>query len=354
MHSLTPRRRQRWRIIGLIGVVVVVAAVAAYFTVGNSWLRPTPQPTTPTASAPPPGAPWTSGAWTGERVNTTGVTEFGTWRGHEVAVATVYPGRDTWQLMKNSSWASEHFDGYPGRLSMGLPLLPKSNDGTLKEVADGLHDDVFQKIAQDLVTHGRGDSYIRVGLEANGPWYRHGATVETVPDFVNAYRHVVSVMRAVGPDLVFVFDISCGAPLQGSSDRLAPLTMLYPGDDVVDVVGCDVYDFHSTKVRSEEEWKSSGLTPSRGPGLSDLVTFAREHDKKFAVPEWGVAGPNSDGTGDNPFFIRKMYDFFYDNRDQLAYECYFNEPLTYIESSLYNPEQNPSAAKVYRDLWKRQ
>lgn len=54
------------------------------------------------------------------------------------------------------------------------------------------------------------------------------------------------------------------------------------------------------------------------------------------------------GGGDNPYFVVKMHQFFYANRDVLVYECYFNEPMSYIKNSLFSPVQMPKSAAVYK------
>lgn len=298
-----------------------------------------------------PAAPgWTSGAWIGGRASAQSMQEFGQWRGAKATAATVYPAYDSWADIKQSDWHVSTFDGFDGRLVYGLPLLPKDGSSTLKEVASGAHDDVWSTVARTLLQHGRGDSFVRIGLEANGTWFPWGAKASSANEFKDAYRHVASTLRATAPDLTLVFDISCGVPLEGSNNRLASLTSLYPGDEVVDVVGCDHYDSYSAKARNETEWANT-IAPKNAAGLRDVVAFAQSHGKKFALPEWGLSGPQSEGTGDNPFFISKMHQFFNSNRKTLAFENYFDEPDPYLTSSLFQQDQNPKSAELYRALW---
>jgi hypothetical protein len=268
-----------------------------------------------------------------------------------VDTVTTYPAYETWAEMADSDWSISTWDGFPGRLVYGLPLLPDDRSATLAQVGDGAHDAVYSSIARSLVSHGRGDSFVRVGLEANGTWFRWGATAGTAKSFRIAFRQTVEVMRAVAPKLVFVFDIGCGHPLEGSTSRLAPLTDLYPGDDVVDVVGCDTYDSYSTRAGNDAGWART-LRPADAPGLADIVDFATAHDKKFAIPEWGLTKTGAHGSGDNPYYITAMHDFLRAHADTLAFENYFNEPDSYLQSALWNPTQNPRAATRYAELWK--
>ena len=61
--------------------------------------------------------------------------------------------------------------------------------------------------------------------------------------------------------------------------------------------------------------------------------------------------PDRDGGGDNPYYIRAMYRFFIDNRDVVAFECYFDEPNSVMANSVYGTNQNPNASAVYAELW---
>lgn len=293
---------------------------------------------------------WESGVWLGGALDAKTAQAFGRWRGRPVDVLTAYPAYATWEELATSEWHVATWDGLDAKLGYGLPLLPSDEAATLAEVAAGDHDDVWRSIARILVRHDRGHGYVRIGLEANGTWFPWGATAKTAEDFKAAFRHVAQVMGAVAPRLEFVFDISCGVPLTGAEeDRMAPLERLYPGDDVVDVVGCDHYDSWSLAATDESGWEKSQKPPG-GPGLPEVADFARAHGKSFAVPEWGLTSRASHGSGDNPYFIERMFAFFYAQRDVLAFEAYFDEPGA-LESSIFQEPQNPKSAEVYRELW---
>lgn len=331
----------------LLQIAALAAATAV--TVGCATTGGPDGPLTPTPEPDPLG--WSSGAWVGSSMSADSMSGFGRWRDRPVHVATTYPAHETWQELENSSWHVDTFDGFPGRLSYGLPLLPTDEPATLEEVASGAHDEVFEKIARHLVDAGRGDSYVRLGWEANGTWSPWGATAETAPAYREAYRQVVTVMRRTAPDLRFVFDITCGTSLTGSEDRMASFTAPYPGDDVVDVIGCDIYDWHQTKAETPEEWAEDVLAPDDSPGLDDLARFGRERNKPIAVPEWGLAAVAQDGNGDNPFYVEQMFAWFEAHAEQLEYEAYFDENSSTVHSSLWQTERNPKSAAAYRRLW---
>ena len=297
------------------------------------------------------GEPWHSGIWAGGDTATGDrVERFGQWRGAPVDAITMYPATQTWETIRGSNWHIETFASSPAVLAYGLPLLPVDSGDTLADIAAGKQDDVFREIATLLVQHGRGNSIIRVGWEANGAWFPWNTTLDTAEDYRDAFRHVVTVMKQYAPDLVFDFDIGCGVKLRGQKDRLASLAELYPGDDVVDLVGCDTYDWHHTTTVDEASWQLT-QRPTDSPGIADVVDFAKAHGKGVSFPEWGLASPAEGGQGDNPYFITMMREFFEANADVLVLEGYFSEPSTSLANSIWEPDQNPRSSEVYRRLW---
>ena len=178
---------------------------------------------------------------------------------------------------------------------------------------------------------------MRIGWEANGDWFRWSATARTAPQYIAAFRHIVAVLHSVAPDLLIDFDISCGVRLRGQKDRLAALTALYPGDDAVDIIGCDTYDWYNTKAQNEVGWQAL-IRPNDQVGIADVAEFARARGKGFSVPEWGLASPAKDGVGDNPFYVEKMRSFFEANADVLVLESYFSDPETSLASCRFGTD----------------
>ncbi|MEI2764239.1 MAG: glycosyl hydrolase [Dermatophilaceae bacterium] len=288
-----------------------------------------------------------SGVWLGGRMSTGDLEQFATWRGARVETVTTYVAYDTWADMKNA-WTISTFDGFPGTLVYGLALLPTREKGSLQDVVDGKHDDVWHAVAANLRLHSRQRSIVRIGLEANGTWFPWGATAVTAQTFKDAYRRVAGILRQQLPEVLLGFDITCAVGLKGDADRLAPLTVLYPGDDVVDIVGCDIYDDRSHDVSGGQYQALTRF--AKGPGLLDIADFARARGKPMAVPEWGLDAVL--GKKDNPDFISAMHRFFVDHPGEVLFENYFNEPGTTLKSSLWDPVNNPESSRVYRSLWR--
>lgn len=287
--------------------------------------------------------PYLSGVWLGGTFTPEALESFGDYRGSPVETVTTYTSTDTWETMEND-WTISVFDQFPGTLVYGMALLP-DDDGTLTEVADGDHDETWRAVAANLVKNGRERSIVRIGFEANGTWFRWGATEETASEYKAAFRRAATIVKDAVPEAVIGFDVGCGVALSGSDDRMAPLTQLYPGDDVVDVIGCDVYD--NTHALHDESG-GPGHT-NRGPGLEDVRQFAVAHGKLMTIPEWGL--DHTYGYGDNPAFIVTVAGFLKDHGSDILFENYFSEPGTALRSSIWNEVQNPSGAETYVSLW---
>ncbi len=297
-------------------------------------------------------AKWRSGAWVGGYMSAQRANRWGTWRGTASGATPTFPERGSWRDIERSTWHISTYKGFRGLLVYGMPLLPNgSNASHLRNVAAGKHDATFRKVARDLRTHGRGDTVVRIGWEANGTWWAWSANASQAKDYRNAFRRAAQVMNKETPSLRFAFDINCGSVMPGQTNRLDALTKLYPGNDVVDIVGCSAYDWSEAGATNAAQWRRA-LHPPNSVGIGDVSTFARAHGKQLGFGEWGLAPRHRNGNGDNPFFIKKMHEFFSGNRGKLVYECYFNEPDSSMRNSLWaDAPQNPKSGAVYRQLW---
>ncbi len=289
--------------------------------------------------------PYLSGAWLGVKTQEPHWTGFGDWRGVPVDVMLGYSENTTWDSIGHAGNLTL-FKSFPGTLVYGLSLLPQERGATLKEVAEGKRDEVWRKAGRGLVEQNRKRSVIRIGFEANGTWFPWGASRDKAEDYKAAFRRVATILRESGAEPIIDFDIGCGVGLTGDPDPQAPLTRLYPGDDVVDVMGCDIYD---SRASGQGNPAAKG-TATRGPSLQDTLAFARAHGKPLVVPEWGL--DHTYGRGDQPDFIRAMYDFFDANAKDIAVEIYFNEGASDIKSALWEPELNPRSAEEYASIWR--
>jgi hypothetical protein len=242
--------------------------------------------------------------------------------------------QSTWDDYAGLSWVPGVWKQLnPARnVVWSMPLTVKGT--SLADVADGLHDDAFEAAAR-AIAEAQPRAIIRLGWEMNlstMAWFAGGHEA----DYVRAFRRVVGIFRRHSAD--FKYD---WCPGWGPQDSAADLA--YPGDDAVDYIGLDVYDF-KYQGSAEERWNSFYL---KAPfGLEWHRDFAAQHNKPMSYPEWGVGQ-----FGDNPLFIEKMHDWFVNNRNDIIYAAYFDVDglwPTQIDNGRF-----PNSERLFRKLFSR-
>jgi hypothetical protein len=240
----------------------------------------------------------------------------------------------TWDDFYQLSWVPGVWENLnPGRnVVWSMPLTVKGT--LLADVANGLHDAEFEAAAR-AISKAQPAAIIRLGWEMNltsTAWYAKGQEA----DFIKAFRRVVGIFRQYSSE--FRFD---WCPGWGPQDLAADLT--YPGDDVVDYIGLDVYDF-KYDGSAPERWKKFYLEAPFG--LQWHRDFAAKHGKRMSYPEWGVGG-----FGDNPYFVQRMYDWFAENEDNIAYAAYFD--VDGLWPTQIDNNQFPNSQRLFRKLFTR-
>jgi beta-mannanase len=139
----------------------------------------------------------------------------------------------------------------------------------------------------------------------------------TPAEFIAAYRHVQSIFDQQGATNVLwtltmtPFAFSADAP----GDR--QVGTWYPGDEWVDIIGVDAYN-----------WISCGWGHGRYLELADLadpaLAFARAHGKKVSFPEFA-----SDATDQRAQWLSNAHTYMAQNRDVIAAAFYLNRPPLY-------------------------
>ena len=279
---------------------------------------------------------------------------FGAWRDSEVTLVSSYLPSSTWSGIEVAPWWRDKWSGsrYRGQMLVSLPMLPDDRSQTLARGATGAYDWHFRRTARHLVEVGMGGAWIRPGWEFNGAWSSLGARGDPAA-YAAYFRHIVQAMRSV-PGAHFSFDWNVATGTHGWDTTAA-----YPGDDVVDAVGQDVYDMLWARPAAtpEERW-SALLAPDHGDyryGLVFWADFAARHAKPLSYAEWGLVGVGSrmahgGGGGDDPLFVTRMASWFAEH--DTAFEVYFNTDAP-DGSHLISTGRFPQAAQVYRTLFAR-
>jgi len=172
-----------------------------------------------------------------------------------------------------------------------------------------------------------GAVYLRFAHEFNGSWYPWRVTPADAVNFTAAWVRWAGLARQHFPGARIVW-----CPNAGSSYDYDVRT-LYPGDQVVDVIGVDQYNFWpwaNTAQELQAKWEATDRGGPRGP--ETFRRFAAEHGKPMALPEWGNDSRAGDasGGGDSPAFITFVHDWLLANGSRtpapgkVEYEIYFN------------------------------
>ena len=110
----------------------------------------------------------------------------------------------------------------------------------------------------------------------------------------------------------------------------------YPGDDVVDYIGLDLYDVswaggtYPYPVPCDDacrlDHQKKAWASFQAPALANFLKFSKLHGKPLSVPEWGLIDnkPGLPGGGDNPYYIGRMLDFILNPDNNVAYASYFD------------------------------
>ncbi len=279
---------------------------------------------------------------------------YGQWLNRNVIWPVDFMPTETWDGLEGQDWQLGTWGPWihkqaGRRLVLSLPVLPggwsckgpiKGIDAhaavSLEEGAKGTYNIHFQHLAEHLVQRGLGDTLIRVGWEFNGGWYTWRAqTADKAQAFAAYFHQIVTTMRAVpgAQNLKFIWNPAMEPwwPY--------PTETAWPGDDVVDYVGIDVYDQSWMKdtypfpanatdqeilARQQKAWDEK-TNSEQAKGLPYWVSFAQKHGKPLVIPEWGICiRKDTHGGGDDPLFIDGMYRFITNPDNHVYFESYFD------------------------------
>lgn len=250
------------------------------------------------------------------------------------------------------------------RVAQTVPLVMFEDAAALDRIldpADALHGrylDLWGDIGRRLRAAGAEAPVLRIGHEMNlggtsYPWsYANPAL--TADRFKALYRLAAAAILAEAPDAV-----RCWNPGKRTARGVAE--DLWPGDDVVDLVGLDFYDNGVVNyVTDDASWRRlAAATDAGGPvGILAWRDFARGHGKPFAVPEWGLTGPARPRPAvptDRPYYVRAMHAFFADTAaaGDLAFESYYNRDMNDTGAHQLWPviPAHATSSRVYRRLF---
>ena len=272
------------------------------------------------------------------------------WLGRQINYTVQFAGRQSQRDMNGSVFGlvaddSATLPDFADRvdLSITVPLAfgratPRTIAGrdeirrSLLDVTAGEHDSAYRRLARRLVDAGFDDAIVRLGHEFNGAWAPWSSRTNE-EEFIAAWRHVHGVMREEAPGLRFEWTAIRPAWFEWAESA-------YPGDDVVDIIGLDVY-WRATS--NGDPWDRATWERDYGRVLRDHHSFAVVHGKPVAYPEWGLTG------ADVPQFVEAMYEWLtdlpYEGPGGLLYHAYFDD------NGEYSLDQYPRSNEAFRRLF---
>lgn len=169
-------------------------------------------------------------------------------------------------------------NGWPTnvRLALGQPLTIAGWD--MAQAAAGVYDALFQQAADNLLDLNvqRRIVDLRIGWEMNGDWYPWSlggaGTNQTPANYVATFRRIALMVRGTCPNIAITW-----CP---NFDREG--MAWYPGDDVVDIIGTDIYVNSAFFADDFDFFRTAPC------GLDWLEEQGVTRNKKIAIPEWAT------------------------------------------------------------------
>lgn len=335
MFSKIRRRPMLWAAVAVALVMGLLLSASAWASGDDDWLSATGR----------------SCAYSSQ--NSIGrLTAFGDLVGHPFNCALVFndeaPTWDAWTHPwflggpTDLNWAAWKNANPERRLIVSPGLIPLNAPPDWRaRAAAGEYDTYYRALGDQLVKAGLGDSVLRIAHEGNlsSPhWF--GNTGEQQHDWTLAWRHAALALKSA-PGSHFVTDWNIAAGFDN-----VPLAWYYPGDDVVDLIGFDLYDLDAvaTGARSGDpaRWDQQFNNTLNGPAM--VIAFGKEHHKPLSIPEWGLA-PRGDagGGGDNPAFVDGISSVLANYH--VSYSGYFDDDVSGTRLKI---GQAPRSLDAYR------
>ncbi len=226
--------------------------------------------------------------------------------------------------------AQQRWDASTGRLPF-VNWFAEKTDGSVvpwSSIADGSQDPWIIQRADGFKTFGS-PIYLAFHHEPEDDLSRFGSP----SDYAAAFRHIVDVFRAEGvTNVAFVWNLM-GWSFNDRSD--VDVDGFYPGDDYVDLVGGDGYNWY----------------PQRGSWVSfqqifqPVYDFSVAHGKPLMVAEYGVMEDPSNPGLKGQWFRDALATL--QSWPQLKAMVYFD---VYKEGHLWPTDSSSSSMDGYRDL----
>lgn len=149
-----------------------------------------------------------------------------------------------------------------------LPSGADPSDYTLAKILNGDHDAYIQSFAQAAANYNK-PFFLRFAHEMNGNWYpwSPGNNGNTAEQYVQVWRKIHDIFKQAGADNVLW---SWTPNVLVGSNTPTPMADLYPGDDYVDWIGLDGYNWGNQP--SSDIWRSPEQVFQASYAVLDKIT----------------------------------------------------------------------------------
>lgn len=298
-----------------------------------------------------------------------GVTDgsFQSWLGQPVTLAATWADTDD-EVQRTLSPLQDEYRDWQGGLDIAVGGTILGSGENYAEAANGAYDDRWRAAAKVLAETRKGKkgpTFARPFHEMNCDWYENWTvTRDNSADYKKAFARYVGILRAALPEVYIAF-----SPNYGTCNGL-PISLWYPGDDVVDVIAPDYYnDYQDQANGSVSGWNDESDTYDNlgnPTGPEAWRRWAAQHGKPMAFPEVGLK-PASQGGGDRPEWIRGLNAWLNKHANTATWQIGENIPKDAAGTVLYfayfnvchdgdcqftihGQGANPQSERVYADL----
>jgi hypothetical protein len=315
-------------------------------------------------SAPASGAGAVGGWYAGATGQGVLDGDFAAWLGQPIGVVGTW-NDTTAEVQSGQPSLTGELAGWKGAIDIAVAGTVLGSGETYARAARGDFDQRWKQAAATIAEARKGatgPTFVRPWHEFNGDWYGEWAVnAQTVEDYRAAFRRFAGILEAAMPGLYVVW-----SPNDGNHQDL-PVSQMYPGDDVVDVIAPDSYDWTGSSQIDQAAVRqymnrSDGGEPA---GVETWRQFAQRHGKPMGLPEWGLCSRSGCG-GDHPAYVEAMNAWMTENANtatwqlgqpiprqaagKLLYSIYFNTVHQGDRGFLIRGGPNARSSEVFRQL----
>ncbi len=232
---------------------------------------------------------WVGGSGTYPQPTKSNVEAFQTLQDRHLDLISVFVLWDT----NNWNWTKKYADIAEQNNSI-LVVTWMANGYTTPQIIKGEADSYLKEYAAAVKSYGK-EIWLRPFHEANGDWYDWGIAKEgagnTEQTLIDAWKHVVTIFRDLGvTNVKWVWTTNC------TNSGSATFTGWFPGDDWVDMVSIDGYNWGTA-----QSW-------SRWTSFTDVFTPAYKALSISQKPLFIAEFSSSEHGGDKAQWITDMFN----------------------------------------------